>query len=52
MSSFALETNNLLDNKQFYSAILYMSSNVGLSILAIFAGRVLAAIIAKGFGGG
>jgi fluoride ion exporter CrcB/FEX len=52
MSSFARETNNLLDNKQFYSAILYMSSNVGLSILAIFAGRVLAAIIAKGFGGG
>jgi hypothetical protein len=27
-----------------------MSSNVGLSILAIFAGRVLAAIIAKGVG--
>jgi fluoride exporter len=52
MSSFALETNNLLDNKQFYSAVLYMSSNVGLSILAIFAGRVLATIIAKGFGGG
>jgi fluoride exporter len=52
MSSFALETNNLLDNKQFYAAILYMLSNVGFSILAIFAGRVLAAIIAKGIGGG
>jgi CrcB protein len=52
MSSFALEVNDLLDNKQFYSAMLYMLSNVGLSILAIFAGRVLAAIIAKGVGGG
>jgi fluoride exporter len=52
MSSFALETNNLLDNKQFYAAILYMLSNVGFSILAIFAGRVLIAIIAKGIGGG
>ena len=52
MSSFALEANDLLDNKQFYSAMLYMLSNVGLSILAIFAGRVLAAIIAKGVGGG
>ena len=52
MSSFALETNNLLDNKQFYAAILYMLSNVGFSILAIFAGRALAAVIAKGVGGG
>jgi CrcB protein len=52
MSSFALEANDLLDNKQFYSAMLYMLSNVGLSILAIFAGRVLAAIIAKGVEGG
>ena len=52
MSSFALEANDLLDNKQFYSAMLYMLSNVGLSILAIFAGKVLAAIIAKGVGGG
>lgn len=52
MSSFALETNNLLDNKQFYAAVLYMLSNVGFSILAIFAGRALAAVIAKGIGGG
>lgn len=52
MSSFALETNNLLDNKQFYAAVLYMLTNVGFSILAIFAGRALAAVIAKGVGGG
>ncbi len=52
MSSFALETNNLLDNKQFYAAVLYMLTNVGFSILAIFAGRALVAVIAKGVGGG
>ncbi|MGE3858966.1 MAG: fluoride efflux transporter CrcB [Nitrososphaeraceae archaeon] len=44
MSSFALEVNNLLDNKQFLFAMLNIFANVGLSILSIIGGRFLASI--------
>ncbi|MFY9300112.1 MAG: fluoride efflux transporter CrcB [Candidatus Nitrosotenuis sp.] len=45
MSSFALETTNLLDNKQFSIAALNILANVGLSIGAIFSGRTLMSMI-------
>lgn len=45
MSSFALETTNLLDNKQFSVATLNILANVGLSIGAIFGGRTLMSVI-------
>ena len=44
MSSFALETNNLMDSRQFYSMALNILSNVGLSIGAVYGGRVVALI--------
>lgn len=47
MSSFALETTNLLDNKQFSIAALNVLGNVGLSIGAIFGGRTLMSIITE-----
>jgi CrcB protein len=45
MSSFALETTNLLDDKQFSIAALNIIANVGLSIGAIFGGRTLMGLI-------
>lgn len=48
MSSFALETNNLLDNKQFSLAATNILANVGLSVGAIFAGKTLMSMIVKG----
>ncbi|MFN3654870.1 MAG: fluoride efflux transporter CrcB [Candidatus Nitrosotenuis sp.] len=45
MSSFALETTNLLDNKQFSIAALNILGNVSLSIGAIFGGRTLMSMI-------
>jgi len=42
MSSFALEVTNLLDNKQIVLAMVNVFANVGLSILAIFGGRIFA----------
>lgn len=42
MSSFALEVTNLLDNKQIVLAMINVFTNVGLSILAIFGGRIFA----------
>jgi fluoride exporter len=44
MSSFALETTNLMDSRQFYTAALNILSNVGLSIGAVYAGRIIASI--------
>jgi fluoride exporter len=44
MSSFALEVNNLLDNKQFVLGIINIFANVSLSIASVFGGRVLASI--------
>jgi len=44
MSSFALEVNNLLDNKQFAFALINIFANVGLSIASIVGGRILASL--------
>jgi fluoride exporter len=44
MSSFALEVNNLIDNQQFVLGIINIFANVGLSILSVVGGRVLASI--------
>jgi CrcB protein len=46
MSSFALETTNLMDSKEFYAVALNILSNVGLSLGAIYAGRIIASTIA------
>jgi fluoride exporter len=45
MSSFALETSNLLDNRLFYIATINIMTNVGLSLGSLIGGRVLASII-------
>jgi fluoride ion exporter CrcB/FEX len=45
MSSFALEVNNLLDNKQIALAAVSIFMNVGLSILSVLGGRVLVSIL-------
>lgn len=41
MSAFALETVNLLDNKQFTLFGLNIIGNVGLSLAAVIAGRTI-----------
>ena len=41
MSSFALETSNLLDNSRFGLVALNILANVGLSLGAVFGGRML-----------
>ena len=48
MSSFALETVNLADNRQFGHMAINILANVGLSIGAIVGGRSLATVILKG----
>ena len=45
MSSFALETSNLFDNKQFTLVALNIIANVGLSLAAVFGGRALMGMI-------
>lgn len=45
MSSFALETSNLLDNRLYYTATINVMTNVGLSLGFLIGGRVLASII-------
>lgn len=47
MSSFALETLNLMDNHQFGAVAANVLANVGLSIGAILGGRSLAAFLLK-----
>ena len=48
MSSFALETSNLLDNNRLILVALNILANVGLSLVAIISGKVIGeAIIAK-----
>jgi fluoride exporter len=42
MSSFALESNNLLENKQFSIFAVNILANIGLSLGAIILGRSLA----------
>lgn len=45
MSAFALETTNLLENKQFGLFAIDVLANVGLSIGAIFAGKSLMGLV-------
>ncbi|HEU4985040.1 MAG TPA: fluoride efflux transporter CrcB, partial [Nitrososphaera sp.] len=48
MSSFALETSAMIDNRQFGNVALNVLANVGLSIGAVMGGRSLATVIVKG----
>jgi len=48
MSSFALESVNLLDNRQYSLIVINVIVNVGLSLGAIFGGRALASVIVGG----
>ena len=41
MSSFALETSNLMDGNRFILVILNILANVGLSLGALIGGKVL-----------
>jgi CrcB protein len=41
MSSFALDTCNLMDNNQFNLAALNIAANVGLSLGALYLGRII-----------
>jgi CrcB protein len=45
MSSFALETSNLMENNRFNLVALNILANVGLSLSAVVAGRVAGDII-------
>jgi fluoride exporter len=45
MSSFALESANLIDNKQYSIMAINVIANVGLSLVAIFGGRALTTVI-------
>ena len=45
MSSFALESSNLLDNKQFSIFGLNILANVGLSLGAVILGKILTSTI-------
>jgi CrcB protein len=49
MSSFALETNNLLDSNRFSLVALNILANVGLSLGAIIGGRTLGNLIFERF---
>jgi fluoride exporter len=49
MSSFALETSNLLDSNRFSLLTLNILANVGLSLGAIFGGRTLGNIMQERF---
>ncbi len=48
MSSFALETSNLIDNKQYLVVVINVMTNVGLSLGAVFGGRALTSVILGG----
>jgi fluoride exporter len=45
MSSFALETTNLIDSRQFYTLALNILSNIGLSIGAVYAERIISSVV-------
>lgn len=47
MSSFALESANLLDNKLIVAFVANIFANVGLSLGAVIAGRILTSMIMK-----
>ncbi|MGN6709634.1 MAG: hypothetical protein ACTHKF_09840 [Candidatus Nitrosocosmicus sp.] len=48
MSSFALESVNMMENKQFLYLGINILSNVGLSILAIYGARILISKMIEG----
>ncbi|HEV8386149.1 MAG TPA: fluoride efflux transporter CrcB [Nitrososphaera sp.] len=48
MSSFALETSSLVDNRQFGNVAINVIANVGLSIGAVIGGRQLTGMIFRG----
>jgi CrcB protein len=48
MSSFALETSAMIDNRQFGNVAINILANVGLSIGAVFGGRTLVEALVKG----
>jgi fluoride exporter len=48
MSSFALETSSLIDNRQFGNVAINIIANVALSIGAVVGGRQLTSIIFRG----
>ena len=45
MSSFALETSNLLDNNRFSLVAINILANVGLSLSAVIGGRVIGDLV-------
>ncbi len=45
MSSFALETSNMIDNRQFGNLAINILANVGLSIGAVVGGRSVASLL-------
>ena len=48
MSSFALETSNLMDNNRFILVALNIIANVGLSLGAVLTGKVVGnAVVAR-----
>jgi fluoride exporter len=49
MSSFALETSNLADANRFSLMVLNILTNLGLSLGAIFGGRMLGDLIMERF---
>ncbi len=48
MSSFALETSKLIDNRMYSLVAINIVANVGLSLGAIFGGKTLMAVIFSG----
>ena len=48
MSSFAIETSDMIENRQFGNVAINILANVGLSVGAIFGGRALAEALVKG----
>jgi CrcB protein len=47
MSSFELETVNLLDNHRLGTAALDMAANVGFSFVAVILGRLLGTAVVE-----
>lgn len=45
MSSFALETSNLLDNNRFNLVAINILANVGLSLTAVIGGRIVGSVL-------
>jgi len=45
MSSFALETSNLLDNNRFNLVAINILANVGLSLTAVIGGRIFGNVL-------